>query len=162
MAVKFRQPHIKGLHMSDNKNEFLRDYSLTVNQDVNWGDMDAFGHINNTVYFRYFENIRMAYFEKTSVNEHKNATQIGPILASTQCQFRAPLTYPDHIHIGTRIKELEKIEQGEKRFTMEYAVFSEQQDCIAAKGEGLIVYYNYNEGKSCAIPESILAAFKNL
>ena len=131
-------------------------------QDVNWGDMDAFGHINNTVYFRYFENIRMAYFEKTSVNEHKNATQIGPILASTQCQFRAPLTYPDHIHIGTRIKELEKIEQGEKRFTMEYAVFSEQQDCIAAKGEGLIVYNNYNEGKSCAIPESILAAFKNL
>ncbi|MEY8263002.1 MAG: thioesterase family protein [Bermanella sp.] len=144
--------------MSDNKQAFLRDYALTIHQDVTWGDMDAFGHINNTVYFRYFEDIRIAYFEKTQVNAHKEKTQIGPILGSTQCQFRAPLAFPDHIHIGTRIKEREAIQLGEKRFTMEYAVFSEQQDCIAAKGEGLIVYYNYQQGKSCAIPDSILAS----
>lgn len=145
--------------MSEHKSAFLKDYPLTISQDVIWGDMDAFGHINNTVYFRYFENIRMAFFEKSSVNQHKDATQIGPILASTQCQFRAPLTFPDKIQIATRIANLDTLVSGEKRFTMEYAVFSESLDCIAAKGEGLIVYYDYAQNKSCAVPDSIIKAF---
>jgi len=152
----------KDSNMSENKAAFLKDFSLTISQDVVWGDMDAFGHINNTVYFRYFENIRMSYFEKTPVNQHKEKTQVGPILASTQCQFRAPLTFPDSITIATRIANLDELSNGEKRFTMEYAIFSETQDCIAAKGEGLIVYYDYNQSKSCAIPENIISAFKAL
>ena len=148
--------------MSNNKASFLKEYPLVVKQDVIWGDMDAFGHINNTVFFRYFENARMAFFEKTQVNQHKAATQIGPILASTQCQFRAPLTFPDHIIIGTRIANLDSLVSGEKRFTMEYAVFSESQDCIAAKGEGLIVYYDYTQGKSTAVPDTLISEFKLL
>ncbi len=148
--------------MSECKSEFLESYKVTEDLNILWGDMDAFGHINNTVYFRYFEVVRMKYFEKTGVNDHNNATKIGPILASTQCQFRAPLTYPDHVTIGTRIKDVTDIAEGEKRFTMEYAVYSEQQDCIAAKGEGTIVYYDYNLGKSCPIPTSILKTFKGV
>ncbi len=148
--------------MSNNKTSFLKEYPLVVKQDVIWGDMDAFGHINNTVFFRYFENARMAFFEKTQVNQHKAATQVGPILASTQCQFRVPLTFPDHITIGTRIANLESLISGEKRFTMEYAVFSESQDCIAAKGEGLIVYYDYTQGKSTPVPDALISEFKLL
>ncbi len=148
--------------MSEKLDSFLTEFPTTVNQDVTWGEMDAFGHINNTVYFRYFETVRMNFFEKSGVNAHNTATQVGPILASTQCQFRAPLTFPDNITIGTRIKELGAIEQGEKRFTMEYAVFSHSQDCVAAKGEGAIVYYDYAVNQSCAIPASILKNFKNI
>ena len=146
--------------MTENLAAFLKDYSLVISQDVTWGDMDAFGHINNTVYFRYFENVRMAFFEKTQVNKHKTNTQLGPILASTQCQFRTPLTFPDHIHIATRIADLDKLNSTEKLFTMEYAVYSESQDCIAALGEGLIVYYDYQQGKSCTVPENIISEFK--
>ena len=148
--------------MTENKAAFLKDFPLSIHQDVIWGDMDAFGHINNTVYFRYFENIRMAFFEKSGVNTHKLATQVGPILASTQCQFRAPLTFPDNISIATRIADLDKLVTGEKRFTMQYAVFSESQDCIAAKGEGLIVYYDYQQSKSCPVPANIIESFKAL
>lgn len=146
--------------MSENKQKFLQDYPITQKQKVIWGDMDAFEHVNNTVYFRYFEDIRIDFFEQTGVLEHKDATGVGPILASTGCQFRAPLSFPDKIIIGTRIAQLP--ENGEKRFTMEYAVFSESQDCIVCKGEGLVVYYDYSAGKSCEIPENLISAFKKI
>ena len=43
--------------------QLKKEYPVVLNQDIIWGDMDAFGHINNTVYFRYFEDARIAYFD---------------------------------------------------------------------------------------------------
>jgi acyl-CoA thioester hydrolase len=146
--------------MSDKKSVFIRDYPIILKQDVIWGDMDAFQHVNNTVYFRYFEDSRMAYFEKTGVMSYMQETNIGPILADTQCQFRAPISFPDNLIIGTRLQELPSI--GDKRFTMEYAVYSEHHDTVAAKGKGLIIYYNYDLNTSCEIPEPLIHAFKTL
>ena len=143
-----------------NKIKFFQEYPLSIEQDVLWGDMDAFQHVNNAVYFRYFEDIRLNFFEKTSVMSYMNTHKIGPILASTQCQFRAPLTYPDHIHIAARLHSTPAA--GDKRFTMEYAVYSDQQDCIVAKGEGLVVYYDYSKNESCEIPDTIRESFSSM
>ena len=81
-------------------NDLKGKYPVELTQDLVWGDMDAFQHINNAVYFRYFEDIRISYFERIKVIDHMNKTQIGPILASTKCDFRAPLTFPDTIQIA--------------------------------------------------------------
>src|SRR5687767_1167703 len=54
---------------------------VTVEIPVQWGDMDAFGHVNNTVYFRWFESARIAYFEKIGLNERMRRDRKGPILA---------------------------------------------------------------------------------
>ncbi|MCP4238239.1 MAG: acyl-CoA thioesterase [Aestuariibacter sp.] len=115
----------------------LEQYPVVLTQDVIWGDMDAFAHVNNTVYFRYFEDCRMAYFDKIGVREYMAEKNIGPILASTHCNFKLPLEYPDQIHIAARSTILSA-----KKFTMEYAVYSDCFDGIAAEGEGLIVYYD--------------------
>lgn len=128
-------------------------YPLVLSQELNWGDMDAFQHINNAVYFRYFEDARIAYFEKLKIVEHKNETQIGPILASTRCDFRAPLTYPDTIQIATVVQDIRR-----KRFTMKYLVYSHRLEQVAAEGEGLIVYYDYQREESCEIPAVIRAS----
>jgi acyl-CoA thioester hydrolase len=146
--------------MSDEKSAFTRDYPVILKQQAIWGDMDAFQHVNNTVFFRYFEDARMAYFEKTGVMNYMQVTNLGPILADTQCQFRAPISFPDNLIIGTRLQELPSV--GDKRFTMEYAVYSEHHDCVAAKGKGLIIYYNYDLNTSCQIPEPLINAFKAL
>ncbi|MFT6154057.1 MAG: acyl-CoA thioester hydrolase [Bermanella sp.] len=146
--------------MSDNKSTFQRDYPLILKQNVIWGDMDAFQHVNNTVYFRYFEDARMAYFEKTGVMEYMDKTNLGPILAETDCQFKAPISFPDNLILGARLLEIPNI--GDKRFTMEYAVYSERHGIVAAKGKGLIVYYNYDKKISCEVPESLIQAFKQL
>ena len=132
-------------------------YPLVLSQELNWGDMDAFQHINNAVYFRYFEDARIAYFEKMKVVEYKNEKQIGPILASTRCDFRAPLTYPDTIQIATRVEDIRR-----KRFTMKYTVYSYRLEQVAAEGEGLIVYYDYQRGESCEIPTVIIASINAL
>ena len=132
-------------------------FPLVLSQNLSWSQMDAFQHINNAVYFRYFEDIRIAYFERIKVIEHMNKTQIGPILASTSCDFRAPLTYPDTIQIATIVEDIES-----NRFTMKYLVYSERLNKIAAEGEGLIVYYDYQRERSCEIPEVILSSINAL
>lgn len=134
-----------------------KEYPVILSQDIAWGDMDAFGHVNNTVYFRYFENARIEYFNRIGVRLQKKQLSMGPILASARCNFRIPLDFPDHIHIGIRSRLLSA-----KKFSMEFAVLSERHGAIAAEGDGLIVYYDYAAGKSCEIPDAIVAAIKML
>ncbi len=135
----------------------LTGYPVQLVQQVVWGDMDAFQHVNNTVYFRYFEDIRLKFMAETGVMEILNNTKVGPILASTSCDFRAPLTYPDTIHIGARVTNIQ-----ERKIHMEYLVVSEKLNKIVAEGTGLMVYYDYGAAKTCAVPEVIAAAIQKL
>jgi acyl-CoA thioester hydrolase len=142
------------------KNELqvtLKPYPVQITEEVIWGDMDAFAHVNNTVYFRYFESARMAFMVKTNMLGILEQSNTGPILASTSCDFRAPLTYPDTIHIGARVTDIKP-----RKISMEYVVISEKLNKIAAEGAGLMVYYDYAEGKACSVPESIVAAIRSL
>ncbi|GJM09849.1 MAG: thioesterase [Lysobacteraceae bacterium] len=132
-------------------------FPIVLFQDVHWGDMDAFNHVNNTVYFRYFEDARIAFFDRTGINTYMKENKIGPILAATNCDFRLPVSYPDRIHIGVSCSII-----GPKKMNMQYAVYSEQFSKVAADGEGLVVYYDYCAGNSCEIPDSIVQAIKNL
>jgi len=124
---------------------------------VAWGEMDAFQHLNNVVYFRYFEDARLAFFNQYNVLEFKESQNIGPILAATNCNFRIPLEYPDRIHISVRVRVLSP-----KKLAMEYVVYSETHDAVAAEGEGLIVFYDYAKGKSAEMPAPLLARMKAL
>lgn len=137
--------------------DLTEKYPIVLKQSLIWGDMDAYDHINNTVYFRYFEDARIAYFDKIGVNQYKREHQIGPILASTKCDFRLPLQYPDNIQITATIRDIK-----EKRFSMKYQVFSEKFQGLAAEGEALVVFYDYGVGKSCAIPKSIVEAIEKI
>ena len=133
------------------------NYPVIITQEVHWGDMDAFQHVNNKVYFRHFEDVRLAYLQKIGALEYMQSSNTGPILASTSCNFRAPVLYPDTLHIATRTRDLQP-----KRVTMEYLVFSEQQQKVVADGEGMMVYYDFTAGKSAEIPEHIVTEIKAL
>ncbi len=82
--------------------------------------------------------------------EFMNQTGIGLILASVQCKFKIPLTYPDTVSVGTRISKVEH-----DRFVMEYCVVSQQHQKVAAEGEGIIVSFNYRENKKAPLPEEV-------
>lgn len=131
-------------------NELLKDYPIVVELPVVWGDMDAFQHVNNVVYFRYFESARIAYSEKLGLHTYREQTGIGPILGSVNCKFRLPLTYPDTVSVGARV-----IDIAEDRFTMRHAVMSRRHGKIAAEGDGVIVIYDYRGGKKTAMPDEI-------
>ncbi len=127
--------------------QLLTDYPVVIEIPVAWGEMDAFQHVNNVVYFRYLESARIAYFQELGLMEVMERTGVGPILASVQCRFKIPLTYPDTVSVGVRVSGM-----GEDRFTMEYAVVSQRLEKIAAVGKGVIVSYNYSENKKAPLP----------
>ncbi|PCC69423.1 acyl-CoA thioester hydrolase [Nannocystis exedens] len=120
---------------------------------VAWGDQDMFAHVNNVVYFRWFESVRIAFFEAIGWTRGGHTGGVGPILASTSCVFKAPLTYPDTVILGARAEDI-----GDDRFTMRYRVVSERLDRIAAEGEGRIVSFDYDAGVKAPLPAEIRAA----
>ena len=73
----------------------MDSYPVHLEIPVAWGDMDAFGHVNNTVYFRWFESGRMALFERIGIGSER-PERVGPILASTSCEFLAPVVLIDY------------------------------------------------------------------
>ena len=131
-------------------NDLLAGFPVVIDIPVAWGEMDALRHVNNIVYFRYFESARIAYFEKLRFWEFMDQTGIGPILASIQCKFKIPLTYPDTISVGTGIPKIEQ-----DRFVMEYRAVSHKSQAIAAEGESVVVSYNYRENKRTPLPEEM-------
>ena len=96
-------------------NEQLAGYPGRVDIVVAWGDMDAFGHVNNTVYIRWLETGRIAYFRQLDLSEFLGQASVAPILASIQCRYKAPVVFPDTVTVATRVKEL-----GDDRFTMQH------------------------------------------
>lgn len=130
--------------------QVLKEYPVVIEIPVAWGEMDSFQHVNNIVYFRYFESARILYSEKLGLHRHKDETGIGPILGSTSCRYKIPLTYPDTVSVGAKTISVE-----EDRFTMKYVVVSHRHQKIAAEGEGVVVMYNYREGKKTNIPDAI-------
>lgn len=143
--------------MSDPQPAALAGFPVVIEVPLAWGDMDAFQHVNNTVYFRWFESARIAYFRQIGYDTMKESSGLGPILASTSCRFRIPLEYPDTVSVGTRVPEV-----GEDRFVMEYVVESHRHAKIAARGEGVIVSFDYGLQAKCALPDSIRRAIAEL
>jgi acyl-CoA thioester hydrolase len=129
------------------KDEALAAYPVRVPISMHWGEMDSYGHLNNVIYFRYFETARMAYFQEIAFT---SAVAIGPILSSTSCRFRIPLQYPDALWAAARVTDV-----GDDRFTMEMAVYSTTHQKIAATGEGQIVAFDYRTQKKTTLPDDV-------
>lgn len=120
---------------------------MVVELPVVWSEMDAFGHVNNACYFKYFETARVAYFDRVGMFAQMHTDNLGPILGSTSCRFKAPLTYPDKIWVGVKIQGLQN-----DRLEQRYIVVSEKLGRVAAEGEGTIVFYDYGIAKKAHIP----------
>src|SRR6185369_7724300 len=128
----------------------LPGFPVVIEIPVAWGEMDAFAHVNNIAYFRYFESARIVYFERIDAMAERERSGCGPILAETYCRFRSPLRYPDRLQVGARVSKL-----AADRFTMEYALASTQLGRIAAEGTGVIVWYDYRASAKANIPATL-------
>jgi acyl-CoA thioester hydrolase len=128
----------------------LAGFPVVIELPVQWGEMDAYGHVNNAVLFRYFESARMAYFERCGFLETYDRDRVGAILHSTSCRFRRPLFCPDTALVGTRVTET-----GDDRFTMEYRVVSRARNETAAEGTAVIVSYDYRGNRKTALPAAV-------
>ncbi len=128
-----------------------------IEVQVAWGEMDAFQHVNNTVYLRWFESARIAYFEQAGVPTRAGEADVGPILARATVDFVRPVTYPDRLTVEARVASV-----GNTSFVMHYRATSQAQKAEVAKGEGVIVMYDYAKGAKVKVSDALRARIESL
>jgi acyl-CoA thioester hydrolase len=136
--------------------EQLAGFPVSVTIPVQWGEQDPFGHVNNIMYFRWCETARIVYFQQAGLMEMFAKENVGPILAHIGCNFRAPVTYPDTVHVGARVSKI-----GRTSIRMEHRIVSDALG-LAADADSTIVVYDYSAGKSHPVPEVIREAIGRL
>lgn len=125
----------------------VADYAVVLTIPVQWGEMDAYGHVNNAIFFRYFETARVEYLERCGFLASYDQDGIGAILYSADCRFRLPLLYPDTIQVGCRATGI-----AEDRFTTQYRIVSLAAGAVAAEGSAVVVSYDYRANARTALP----------
>jgi acyl-CoA thioester hydrolase len=135
----------------------LAQFTIVISVPVQWGDQDAFGHVNNTIYLRWFESARIAYFERIGILDLHEAKNVGPILAAISCDYRRSVTYPDTVLVGARVNRI-----GRSSFGMEHAVASQEKGVIAAEGSSTLVVFDYQKEKPHPIPPALRQAIAAL
>ncbi len=129
-------------------------FKIIVPSKVAWGEMDAFQHVNNSVYFKYFEIARIKFMEDSGMLKQMKEEHIGPILAKIDCNFLKPLTYPDNIEIGVRVLSI-----GNSSYVLQHAVFSEKIG-LAAVGNGVVVMLNYADNSKWQLNDQMKATLE--
>jgi len=129
----------------------LGNWPVSLEIPVAWGDMDSFGHVNNTLYLRWCESARIYYFMRTGVLEEMGSSKIGPILAHAAIDYRVPVEFPDTIDISSTVTKL-----GNTSFTMEYRMCSRAKEgLIVALGKSIMVMVDYSTGKPVPLGDFI-------
>jgi acyl-CoA thioester hydrolase len=116
---------------------------------IRWGDMDAMGHVNNTVYFRYMEQARIGWFDAL-VPEDAAWKSTGIVIANASCNFKRPFTYPGTVDV----KVYTGAPGGSSVPTLYELVLVEDQ-VVYADGQATVVFIDMKTQKPVRIPEEI-------
>lgn len=116
---------------------------------IRWGDMDAMGHVNNTVYFRYLEQARVEWFTEAECAPDPNGE--GPVIINAHCTFIRQLKYPGEIEVRTYAGI-----PGRSSFeTYQEIRRIDQPEIISAEGGAKVVWVNFPLEKSTSLPERV-------
>ncbi len=141
---------------------------VSISLPVAWGEMDALGHVNNVVYFRYLECARVEFMRRCGMTDIRAPRGIGVILQHVQCRFRRPIVFPDTVTITARVTSIES-----DRFTLDHEIISAAQTSaaggapdrtpvVAAVGTSTIVTYDYTANAKAPIPADLRRAIEAL
>lgn len=131
----------------------LAQYPIVYDQKIAWGDMDAFGHVNNVIFYRYIESARLAYLDQLNILSEPLLT----VVLSNQCHYLKPVVYPDQLKVGVKVEEIRN-----SAFRMKYTLYSEEQKSIVANAEAVIVCVDKTSMQKIKIPEYIVDKIKQL
>ncbi len=138
----------------------MNDFPITVRFPIHWGEMDAYGHVNNARYFTWFEAARIAYFSQVGLVEPGMQLPqggVGPILASTQADYLRPVVFPAEVVVGARVSRI-----GNSSIAMEYAVDDAASGVRYARGSGVVVTVRYPEYQKVPVPAELREKIEKL
>ncbi len=123
-------------------------YKHKYSQQVAWGEMDAFGHVNNVTYVRYFESARADYFSAESLwDSPLKPDRFGPVLTHLNMDYRKQVVFPATLEITLEVDSISS-----RGFSVVCSMWNEQNDCVASGAAGL-VWFDFEQGKPAQIPE---------
>lgn len=118
---------------------------------IRWGDMDAYGHVNNTVYFRYMEQARVEWVEAMGVPVRPGGC--GPVIINASCTFLKPMNYPGTVEVRTFVGH-----PGRSSVQSHVEMLIDGE--VYAEGAAKIVWMDTLTGKSVAIPDDVRAVLE--
>ena len=130
----------------------LDDFGRRLEIQTRWADNDAYGHVNNVVYYAYFDTIINRYLIEAGLDIH------GPVIGlcvESQCRFLRPLAFPGPVEAGLRVARL-----GKSSVTYEVGIFGDEG--LAALGSFVHVFVDSRTRRPMPIPEVLRAALQKL
>jgi acyl-CoA thioester hydrolase len=132
------------------------DYPHFLTIPTRWADNDVYGHVNNVVYYSYFDTVVNEYLLRAGVLDFERGSTIG-LVVETQCNYFAPISFPERIEAGLRVTKL-----GNTSVRYEVAIFSAGADEASAQGHFVHVYVDRETRRPVALPEALRAALEPL
>lgn len=117
--------------------------------NIEWGDMDALGHVNNGRYFDYFQQARIDWLDSIKISMDQNQ---GPVLIHIACTFLKPVIYPATVHLKSYMHSL-----GRSSFIVDHELLQNEE--VMAHATSKIVWVDYLKNKSVPVPEIIRGFF---
>lgn len=122
----------------------------TAVMPIRWGDMDAMGHVNNAVYFRYLEQARVDWLMTVGCMPDSSGKE-GVVIVNAHCSFLKQLRYPGNIEVCTYIGAIGRSSVE----TIQEIRRSDAPHVVCAEGGAKMVWVNYREGKSAPLPDHV-------
>ena len=117
--------------------------------ETRWADNDAYGHVNNTVYYQFFDTAVNRRLVEAGALDIGNSDVIG-LVVETQCTYFSSVSFPDLVTVGLKVLHL-----GNSSVRYEIAVFRNEQDEASAVGEFVHVYVDRNTNRPVPIPANV-------
>ena len=118
--------------------------------DVRWGDMDAMGHVNNTVYFKYCESARIELLRGLGIHGRAEGSTHGPTLVHAACDFKREVKYPAVLDVGIRVESMTH-----RTFRMQYGMFLQGTDTLVAVAVSVNAWLDYAAGHAVRMPDDL-------
>jgi acyl-CoA thioester hydrolase len=142
--------------MSNTATPKRNDFRVLRSMPTRWMDNDHYGHVNNVVYYSYFDSAVNGYLLEAAVTDPRALSAIG-IVAETSCRFFMEVSFPDLLHIGLKLEKL-----GNSSVIYQLAVFRGDDMEPAAVGRFVHVYVDQQTRRPVPIPQIIRSALERL
>ncbi len=121
-----------------------------------WADNDIYGHVNNVVYYSYFDTVVNQYLIEQGALDLVKSTVIG-LVVETQCEYFAPLSFPDVVNAGLRVAKI-----GNSSVRYEIGLFRNDENTASAQGYFVHVYVDRATRRSTSVPADMRAALEKI
>jgi acyl-CoA thioester hydrolase len=132
-------------------------YPVVIELPIQWGDLDAFGHVNNLAYLKWFEAARAVYALRVGVDVTARQQGVGAVVAAISCKYLHQLGYPGTVRAGVRCSRMSI-----GSVTLEFQIAMCDTGVPVAEGSCDAVLYDYAARRPVPVPDAIRAAVERL